>query len=167
MEDNLVWKLISYFFQIYESYENKFPTKISSCTVHVQKPLVQNQIVLTHILKAGPLEAILVIFGRRALIFFFWKLLEKYEKWHHFRAHAQWSSPWRRKNVDKGHLAPSNLTFFINCDRQKRFSQNERRRADLQNTASDFLNFCLGTSLWSFKFSDDFTPFFFFNFKRP
>ena len=30
-------------------------------------------------------EAILVIFGRRAFIFFFvWKLLEKYEKWHHF-----------------------------------------------------------------------------------
>ena len=65
-------------------------------------------------LKAGPPEAILVIFGRRALIFFFvWKLLEKNEKWHHFCAHAQWWSPWRRKNVEKGHLAPSNLTFLI------------------------------------------------------
>ena len=31
------------------------------------------------------------------------------------------------------------FNFFINCDRQKRFSQNERRRADLQNSASDFL----------------------------
>ena len=61
-----------------------------------------------------PLEAILVIFGRRALIFFFvWKLLEKNEKWRHFCAHAQWWSPWRRKNVEKGHLAPSNLTFLI------------------------------------------------------
>ena len=29
--------------------------------------------------------------------------------------------------------------FFINCDRHKRFSQNERRRADLQNVASEFL----------------------------
>ena len=58
-------------------------------------------------LRQDPLEAILVIFGCRALIFFFvWKLLEKYEKWHHFCA------PWRRKNVEKGHLAPSNLTFF-------------------------------------------------------
>ena len=28
-------------------------------------------------LKVGPLEANLVIFGRRALIFFVWKLLEK------------------------------------------------------------------------------------------
>ena len=65
--------------------------------------------------KAGPpLEAILVIFGRRALIFFFvWKLLEKNEKWHHFCSHAQWWSPWRRKNVEKGHLAPSNLTFLL------------------------------------------------------
>ena len=31
--------------------------------------------------------------------------------------------------------------FFINCNRHKRFSQNERRRADLQNVASDFLIF--------------------------
>ena len=33
MEKNLVWKLISYIFQLYESYEIKFPTKISSFTV--------------------------------------------------------------------------------------------------------------------------------------
>ena len=31
------------------------------------------------------------------------------------------------------------LTFFNNCDRQKRFSQTERRRAELQKGASDFL----------------------------
>ena len=37
------------------------------------------------------------------------------------------------------------FNFFINCDRHKRFSQNERRRADLQKVASDFFNFCLGT----------------------
>ena len=60
-----------------------------------------------------PLEAILVIFGRRALIFFCLKALGKNEKWRHFCAHAQWWSPWRRKNVEKGHLAPSNLTFLI------------------------------------------------------
>ena len=66
-------------------------------------------------LKAGPpLEAILVIFGRRALIFFlFESSWKKNEKWRHFCAHAQWWSPWRRKNVEKGHLAPSNLTFLI------------------------------------------------------
>ena len=60
-----------------------------------------------------PPEASLVIFGLRALIFFCLKALGKNEKWHHFCAHAQWWSPWRRKNVEKGHLAPSNLTFLL------------------------------------------------------
>ena len=43
--------------------------------------------------------------------------------------------------------APRSVEFsiFINCDRQKRFLQYERRRADLQNPASDFFDFCLGT----------------------
>ena len=52
------------------------------------------------------------------------------------------------------------FNFFLNCDRQKRFSQNERRRVDLQNLASDFLLFALGLSYDLSKFSDDFTPFF-------
>ena len=51
------------------------------------------------------------------------------------------------------------FNFFNNCDRQKRFSQNERR-ADLQNVASDFLIFAQGLSYDLSKFSDDFTPFF-------
>ena len=37
------------------------------------------------------------------------------------------------------------FNFFTNCDRQKRFSQNERRRADLHNFASIFLIFCSRT----------------------
>ena len=52
------------------------------------------------------------------------------------------------------------FNFFIKCDRHKRFSQNERRRVDLQNVASDFLIFALGLSYDLSKFSDDFTPFF-------
>ena len=52
------------------------------------------------------------------------------------------------------------FNFFNNCDRQKRFSQNERRRADLQSVASDFLIFAWGLSYDLSKFSDDFTPFF-------
>ena len=52
------------------------------------------------------------------------------------------------------------FNFFTNCDRQKRFSQNETRRADLQNLASDFLIFALGLSYDLSKFSDDFTAFF-------
>ena len=52
------------------------------------------------------------------------------------------------------------FNFFNNCDRQKRFSQNERRRADLQNLASGFLIFAWGLSYDLSKLSDDFTPFF-------
>ena len=57
--------------------------------------------------------------------------------------------------------APRSVEFlnFINCDRQKRFFQNERRRADL-HVASDFLIFAWGLSYDLSKFSDDFTPFF-------
>ena len=46
---------------------------------------------------------------------------------------------------------------MVNCDRQKRFSQNERRRADLQIS---FLIFALGLSYDLSNFSDIFTPFF-------
>ena len=52
------------------------------------------------------------------------------------------------------------FNFFNNCDRQKRFSQNERRRADLQNLASDFVIFALRLSYDLSKFNDDFTTFF-------
>ena len=57
------------------------------------------------------------------------------------------------------------FNFCNNCDRQKRFSQNERRRADLQNIASEFLIFAKGLSYDFSKFSNDFTPF--FDFERP
>ena len=37
------------------------------------------------------------------------------------------------------------FNFFINCDRQKRFSQNERRKADLQIVYLTIFNFCSRT----------------------
>ena len=43
----------------------------------------------------------------------------------------------------KGAPRSVEFNFFINCDRHKRFAQNERRRADLQKYASDFLIFAL------------------------
>ena len=54
------------------------------------------------------------------------------------------------------------FNFFINCDRHKRFLQNERRRVyvDLEKDASDFLIFAYGLSYDLSKFSDDFTRFF-------
>ena len=33
------------------------------------------------------------------------------------------------------------FNFLINCDKHKRFSQNETRRADLQDLVSDFFSF--------------------------
>ena len=56
---------------------------------------VQNSFVLMQ----DPLEAIVVIFGRSSL--FFWKLLEKYEKWHHLCANAQWWSPLETQKCQK------------------------------------------------------------------
>ena len=48
-------------------------------------------------------------------------------------------SKWALRSVE--------FKFFINCDRHKRFSQNERRRADLQNVASYFLIFTVPQDL--------------------
>ena len=64
---------------------------------------------------------------------------------------------WEAKLSKK---APRSVEFITSCDRQKPFSQNERRRADLQNEASDFLIFGPGLSYSLSKFSYDFTPFF-------
>ena len=41
----------------------------------------------------------------------------------------------------KGAPRSVEFNFFNNWDRQKQFAQTERRRADLQNAASDFLSF--------------------------
>ena len=90
--------------------------------------------------KAGPLEAILVIFGRRAFIFFVWKLLEKMKNATILRACAVLIT-FETQKCRKRSPRSVEFNFFINCDRQKRFSRNERRRADLQNCASDFLIF--------------------------
>ena len=43
--------------------------------------------------------------------------------------------------MSKKGTSPVELNCFINCDRHKLFSQNERIRVDLQNAASDFLIF--------------------------
>ena len=107
-----------------------------------------------------PLEAILAIFGRRALIFFCLKALGK--KWKLTPLLCACAVVITLETQKCRKRAPRSVEFhfFINCDRLKQFSQNERRRADLQNLASDFLIFALGFSYDLSKFSDDFTPFF-------
>ena len=57
------------------------------------------------------------------------------------------------------------FNFLTTHNRRKRFSQNERRRADLQIVAPKFLIFAWGLSYDLSKFSNDFTPF--FDFERP
>ena len=64
-----------------------------------------------------------------SLNFFCLKALGKNEKWRHFGAHAQWWSPWRRKNVENGHLAPSNLTFLLERFSKPNFGSIRRFRA--------------------------------------
>ena len=87
-----------------------------------------------------PIEAILVIFGCRALIFLFESSWKKWKMTPLLCACAVVITLETQKCRKR---APRSVefNFFINCDRQKRFSQNERRRADLQNLASDFLIF--------------------------
>ena len=92
--------------------------------------------------KAGPppppLEAILVIFGRRALIFFYLKALGKKWKMTPLLCACAVVITLETQKCRKRAPRSVEFNFFTNCDRYKRFSQNERRRADLQNVASDF-----------------------------
>ena len=78
--------------------------------------------------KAGP--PILVIFGRRALIFFdsSWKNMKNDTTFVRMR------SGDHLEDAKMSKRAPCSVefNFFISCDRQKQFSQNERRRAYLQ-----------------------------------
>ena len=92
-------------------------------------------------LKAGPLEATLVIFGRSCL--------KAPEKMKNDTTFVRMRSGDHLGDAKMSKRAPHSVefNFFINCDRQKRFSQNERKRADLQNVCFRFFNFCLGTYL--------------------
>ena len=114
-------------------------------------------------IKAGPrppLEAILVIFGRRALIFFLFE--SSWKKWKMTPLLCACAVVITLETQKCRKRAPRSVefNFFTNCDWHKRFSQNERRRAVLQNVASDFLIFASGRSDDLSKFSDIFTPFF-------
>ena len=99
---------------------------------------------VVRLLRQDPLEAILVIFGHRALIFFCLKALWKIWKMKPLLCACAVVITLKTQKCRK--RAPRSVKFnvFINCDTQKRFSQNERKRADVQNVASDFFNFCLG-----------------------
>ena len=92
-------------------------------------------------LRRTPLEAILVIFGRRALIFFCLKALGKKRKMTPLLCACAVVITLETQKCRKRAPRSVAFNFFNNCYRHKRFSQNERRRADLQKIASDFLIF--------------------------
>ena len=92
-----------------------------------------------------PLEAILVIFGRRALIFFCLKALGKKRKMTLLLCACAVVITLETQKCRKRAPRSVEFNFFICSDRRKRFSRNERRRADLQNVASDILIFVFGT----------------------
>ena len=91
-------------------------------------------------LSQDPLEAILVIFGRRAFIFLF---ESSWKKWKMTPLLCACAVVTILETQQSRKRAPRSVEFkfFIGCDRHKRFSQNERRRADLQQNASNFLIF--------------------------
>ena len=117
-----------------------------SAKVTARIVLRQPLLVFDVVLRQDTLEAILVIFGRRALIFFFClKALEKKWKMTPLLCACTVAITLETQKCRKRALRSVEFNFFIICDRHKRFSQNERRRVDLQKFASDFFNFCLGT----------------------
>ena len=97
----------------------------------------------TRSIRQDPLEAILVIFGRRALIFFLfessWKKMKNDTTGMRMRSSDHFGDAKMSKR------APRSVEFNF-CDRHRQFLQNERRRAYLQNVASDVLIFAKGLS---------------------
>ena len=65
-----------------------------------------------------------------------------------------------QKNVEKGHLAPSNLAFLIIAIDINGFRRMKEEELIYKKFASDFLIFAWGLSYDLSKFSDDFTHFF-------
>ena len=93
--------------------------------------------------KAGPLEALLVIFGRSILILF--QRSRKNMKNDTIFVRTRSSDHVEDAKMSKMTPRFVEFNFLTNHNRLKRFSQNERR-ADLQNVASDILFFAPGPS---------------------
>ena len=57
----------------------------------------------------------------------------------------RWKKPWRRKNVEKGHLAPSNLTFLVIAIDRNGFCRMKEEGQTYKILPQSFFSFCLGT----------------------
>ena len=111
-------------------------------------------------LRQDPLEAILVIFGRRALIFLFessWKNMKNDTTFVRMRSGDPLGDA---KMSKKRHLAPSNLTFLLITRDRNGFSRMKDEGRIYKKVTQIFKFFAQGLSYDLSKFSDDFTPFF-------
>ena len=121
---------------VYLQSHGKEPQK----ELNIPSIIIMDGIFKPSFLRQDPLEAILVIFGRRALIFLFessWKKMKNDTTFVRMRGGDHLGDAKMSKRAPRS----VEFNFFNNCDRQKRFSQNKRGRADLQKVASDFLIF--------------------------
>ena len=90
------------------------------------------------LLRQDPLEAILVIFGHTVLILF----ESSYKIWKMTPLLCACAMVITLETQKCRKRAPRSVefNFFINCDKQKWFSQNGGRRADLQNVIYLFID---------------------------
>ena len=113
----------------------------------VEKPLVIfSRSGISILLRQDPLEAILVIFGCSFLSFFCLKGLGKIRKMTPVLCACAVVITLDTQKCRKKAPLFVEFSFYTNRNRRKRFSLNERRRADLQSCVNIF-NFSLGTKL--------------------
>ena len=84
------------------------------------------------------------MFGRRALIFFVWKLLEKMKNDTTFVRMRTGDHLGDAKMSKKGHLALSNLTILLIAIDRNGF-RRIKEEGQIYKSCLRFFNFCLGT----------------------
>ena len=121
-------------------------TVLRTCMPHMHDIIAQMVQFIFHasatvlgFVKVGPLEAILVVFSRSFFIFFFClKGLGKIWKMTPLLCACAVGITLETQKCWKKAPRSVEFNFFTNHNKRKQFSQNERRRADLQNVDSKF-----------------------------
>ena len=136
----IFWWFVCFFLRSRIDFQKKLDEKHKKQT---SCPKVKHTRAANYLKGGPPIEAILVFFGRRALIFFVWKLLEKMKNDTTF-VRMRSGDYLGRKNVEKGHLAPSSLTFLLIAIDRNGF-RRMKEEGQIYKVASIFFKFCLGT----------------------
>ena len=111
------------------------------------------------LLRQDPLEAILVIFGRRALIFLFessWKKMKNDTTFVHMRSGDHLGDAKCRKRAPRS----VEFNFLLIAIDTNGFHRMKEEGQIYKRVDSNFLTFAQGLSYDLSKFSDDFSPFF-------